>query len=235
MRIGICDDSQLDREMIRDLLDLYFADKSIAYQVDLYSSGVDVIHEFQEGTAYDIVFLDIYMEKMLGIDVARELRRLHYAGEIVFLTATSDFAVDSYEVQAGGDLLKPHSYEKLCMVMDRVLSACDINTYQIQRRGVVTRIPYHEILYVESRNTRCLLHRKGGGTYTMYKKLGEIEEELYDPRFLRCHQSYLVNMAYVQNADHQFTLFTGDIVLIRQRNLKEIRNRYLDYLKQKTS
>ena len=221
MRIGICDDSQLDREMIRDLLDLYFADKSIAYQVDLYSSGVDVIHEFQEGTAYDIVFLDIYMEKMLGIDVARELRRLHYAGEIVFLTATSDFAVDSYE--------------KLCMVMDRVLSACDINTYQIQRRGVVTRIPYHEILYVESRNTRCLLHRKGGGTYTMYKKLGEIEEELYDPRFLRCHQSYLVNMAYVQNADHQFTLFTGDIVLIRQRNLKEIRNRYLDYLKQKTS
>ena len=231
MRIGICDDSQLDREMIRDLLDLYFADKSIAYQVDLYSSGVDVIH----GTAYDIVFLDIYMEKMLGIDVARELRRLHYAGEIVFLTATSDFAVDSYEVQAGGYLLKPHSYEKLCMVMDRVLSACDINTYQIQRRGVVTRIPYHEILYVESRNTRCLLHRKGGGTYTMYKKLGEIEEELYDPRFLRCHQSYLVNMAYVQNADHQFTLFTGDIVLIRQRNLKEIRNRYLDYLKQKTS
>ena len=183
----------------------------------------------------DIVFLDIYMEKMLGIDVARELRRLHYAGEIVFLTATSDFAVDSYEVQAGGYLLKPHSYEKLCMVMDRVLSACDINTYQIQRRGVVTRIPYHEILYVESRNTRCLLHRKGGGTYTMYKKLGEIEEELYDPRFLRCHQSYLVNMAYVQNADHQFTLFTGDIVLIRQRNLKEIRNRYLDYLKQKTS
>ena len=109
MRIGICDDSQLDREMIRDLLDLYFADKSIAYQVDLYSSGVDVIHEFQEGTAYDIVFLDIYMEKMLGIDVARELRRLHYAGEIVFLTATSDFAVDSYEVQAGGYLLKPHS------------------------------------------------------------------------------------------------------------------------------
>ena len=66
MRIGICDDSQLDREMIRDLLDLYFADKSIAYQVDLYGSGVDVIHEFQEGTAYDIVFLDIYMEKDVG-------------------------------------------------------------------------------------------------------------------------------------------------------------------------
>ena len=81
MRIGICDDSQLDREMIRDLLDLYFADKSIAYQVDLYSSGVDVIHEFQEGTAYDIVFFWISTWKRCwGIDVARELRRLHYAG-----------------------------------------------------------------------------------------------------------------------------------------------------------
>ena len=76
---------------------------------------------------------------------------------------------------------------------------------------------------------------KGAGPIRCIKSSGEIEEELYDPRFLRCHQSYLVNMAYVQNADHQFTLFTGDIVLIRQRNLKEIRNRYLDYLKQKTS
>lgn len=184
MRIGICDDSQLDREMIRDLLDLYFADKSIAYQVDLYSSGVDVIHEFQEGTAYDIVFLDIYMEKMLGIDVARELRRLHYAGEIVFLTATSDFAVDSYEVQAGGYLLKPHSYEKLCMVMDRVLSACDINTYQIQRRGVVTRIPYHEILYVESQEyPGASSIEKGAGPIRCIKSSGRSKRNCTIPVF----------------------------------------------------
>ena len=235
MHIAVCDDSAFDRELIVELLHIYFAQKPFQYKLAQYNSGINLVCDVEDGCWFDIIFLDIYMNGLLGIDAAHELRALGFDGAIIFLTASADFAVDSYEVQAGGYLLKPHSYEKLCMVMDRVLSACDINTYQIQRRGVVTRIPYHEILYVESRNTRCLLHREGGGTYTMYKKLGEIEEELYDPRFLRCHQSYLVNMAYVQNADHQFTLFTGDIVLIRQRNLKEIRNRYLDYLKQKTS
>ena len=235
MHIAVCDDSAFDRELIVELLHIYFAQKPFQYKLAQYNSGINLVCDVEDGCWFDIIFLDIYMNGLLGIDAAHKLRALGFDGAIIFLTASADFAVDSYEVQAGGYLLKPHSYEKLCMVMDRVLSACDINTYQIQRRGVVTRIPYHEILYVESRNTRCLLHRKGGGTYTMYKKLGEIEEELYDPRFLRCHQSYLVNMAYVQNADHQFTLFTGDIVLIRQRNLKEIRNRYLDYLKQKTS
>ena len=230
MRIGICDDSQLDREMIRDLLDLYFADKSIAYQVDLYSSGVDVIHEFQEGTAYDIVFLDIYMEKMLGIDVARELRRLHYAGEIVFLTATSDFAVDSYDVAAAGYLLKPHSFDKLCRCMDRVLQDFDTCTYQVQQRMRIVRVPYTEITFIESSNSKCILHRSDGSCYIVYKKLGKIEAELSDNRFLRCHQSYLVNMDFIAQADRQFHLTTGESVLIRQRDLKSIRQAYLDYV-----
>lgn len=233
IRIAICDDSTMDREIIASLLGQYFEDKSIVYQMDPFENGMDMIHEIVDGQIYDIVFLDIYMDKMLGIDVARKLRSIDFSGEIIFLTATSEFAVDSYDVEAGGYLLKPHSYEKLSTVMNRVLENFDINTYQIKSRNRVARIPYNEILYVESSNTKCIFHCQNDKKYTVYKKLGKIEEELNDPRFLRCHQSYLVNMSCIQHVDSHFTLFTGDTVMIRQRSLREIRSKYLSYIDHK--
>ena len=69
--------------------------------------------------------------------------------------------------------------------------------------------------------------------YVIYKRLGDIESELNDKRFLRCHQSYLVNMNYIKNVDKHFELTNGEIVCIRQRSLKAIRQEYLDYLNSK--
>lgn len=67
----------------------------------------------------------------------------------------------------------------------------------------------------------------------MYKRLSEIEQELNDRCFLRCHQSFLVNMDYILRADKEFTLTNGDTVSIRQRSLKMMKKMYLDYLKEK--
>lgn len=105
MNIAICDDNLLDRELIVDLLECYFFNKSISYSIDQY--------EIEDGHPYDIIILDIFMGKLLGIEVAKNLRKLKFNGEIIFLTASSDFAVDSYDVNAGGYILKPISYNKL--------------------------------------------------------------------------------------------------------------------------
>ncbi|MGI5855408.1 MAG: LytR/AlgR family response regulator transcription factor [Candidatus Merdivicinus sp.] len=230
MRVAVCDDSPLDRGLITDLLRLYFAERSIRLDLVSYENGASLLDDVEDGKWYDVIFLDIYMNGPLGMEVARRLRALLYDGEIVFLTASADFAVDSYDVEAAGYLLKPHSYEKLCTVMDRIVQNFDISTYQIWRRSQSIRIPYSEILYVESCNSKCILHRKGHNTYVVYKRLSDIEEELDDCRFLRCHQSYLVNMDYIQQVDKQFQLTTGDLVHIRQRGLKAIRQIYLDYI-----
>lgn len=234
MRIAVCDDSEIDRELITDLLNRYFSDKSFVYQIERYSSGKDLVYDVEEGEKYNIVFLDIYMDGILGIDAARRLRDLRYDGAIVFLTSTPAFAVASYDVMADGYLLKPHSFQKLCMVMDRILTNYTIDTYQVKFRNKIIQIPFNEIMYVESSNTKCILHRNNGETYTVYRRLDEIESELNDKRFLRCHQSYIVNMAYIYSVDTKFTLFSGDIVMIRRRELTQIKQRYLDYA-QKTS
>ena len=174
------------------------------------------------------------MSDELGIDIARKLRDINYKGDIVFLTATSDFAVDSYEVEAKGYLLKPHNYEKISNIMNRITQNIGIRAYNIRQRNGFVRIPYNDILFVESNNSKCIMHILDGEGYVIYKRLNEIEDELNDSRFLRCHQSYLVNMNYIQKADRQFELINGDVVFIRQRNLKAIKQEYFDYIGNKT-
>ena len=147
MRIAVCDDSGLDRELIVSLLHLYFVNRPISNEIIQYERGIDLLHDFEDGMWFDIVFLDIYMNDLLGIDVAHRLRALGYRSQIIFLTATADFAVDSYEVEAVGYLLKPHSFEKISRVMDRATREMTMNTYQIKSYSKIIRVAYHEILY----------------------------------------------------------------------------------------
>ena len=229
MNIAICDDNLLDRELIIDLFEYYFLNKSIAYNIDQYESGNNLIDEIEDGHPYDIIILDIFMGKILGIEVAKKLRQLKFNGGIIFLTASSDFAVDSYDVNADGYILKPISYDKLKNSIDRITKNFSTSSYRVRHRSNFLLIPYSEITYIESNNSKCILHRNNGESYNIYKKLGEIEAELNDSRFLRSHQSYLVNMHYIIEAGNQFHLSTGDSVLIRQRQLKDIRSIYLKY------
>lgn len=229
MQIAICDDSLIDRELVIDLLHSYFNKNPMNYTLTQFENGVDLLYDIEDGSWFDVIFLDIYMSNMLGIQVAHKLRDLNFKEKIIFLTASSEFAVDSYEVDAFGYLLKPLSMEKTFKIMDKVTSTYDSGTYQIRSKSKIISIPYNEITFIESRNSKCILHRKDGTSYNIYKHLSEIESQLDDPRFLRCHQSYFVNMDYICQADKQFLLSTGDTVLIRQRNLKAIKQIYIDY------
>jgi len=229
MRIAICDDNQIDRDIIKDFLHTYLTEKSIPNTMTEYENGMNLICDIEEGYYYDLVFLDIFMDHILGMDIARRLRSVGYTGKIIFLTSTAEFAVDSYEVEASGYLLKPHDYEKLRSLLDRLIDRTNIGQFQVSVRNTIYSIPFGEIVYVESRNNVCILHRSDGREYTIYKKLSEVGSQLNDSRFLRCHQSYLVNMSYIAKADKQFELTTGDVVLIRQRNQKEIRRAYQEF------
>lgn len=229
MRIAVCDDNQLDRDIIKDFLHTYMTEKSIPNTITEYENGMNLIYDIEEGLYYDMIFLDIFMDQILGMDIARKLRNVGYTGNIVFLTSTAEFAVDSYEVEASGYLLKPHDYEKLCGLLNRIIDRTNIGHFQVSVRNTIYSIPFSEIVYVESRNNICILHRSDGSEYTIYKKLSEIELQLNESRFLRCHQSYLVNMSYISKADSQFELTTGDVVLIRQRSQKEIRRIYQEF------
>lgn len=229
MQVAICDDTHIDRELVADLLNQYAVERGLSLEFQTYANGESLLYDFEDGRHFDIIFLDIYLGDCLGIDIARKLREMHYSKSIVFLTMSPDFAVDSYDVEADGYLLKPHSYKKLCRIMDRITQGANGCFYQIRQRSTIIQVNYREIPYIESCNSKCILHRNTGDSYVIYKTLNEIEHELNNRRFLRCHQSFLVNMDYIQQLGKEFLLTTGDIIQIRQRSLRPIRQIYLDY------
>lgn len=234
MNIGVCDDNLLDREIVSNLLEEYFNEKGIVYNIYNYLSGEDLIYDIQDGKSIDMIFLDIYIGNELGINIARKLREeINFSGQLVFLTSTVDFAIEGYEVDAIGYLLKPISTQKLYMIMDKVTQKYNVGIYRIKQRKNIITIKFEDIIYVESSNSRCILH-SNKGNYILYKRLNNIEEELKDKRFLRCHQSYLVNMDYIKNANKQFELVNSEFVCIRQRSLKAIRQEYITYLNSKS-
>lgn len=238
MKIAVCDVKERDRTVTAELLELYFSEHALSTELKFYESSTNLLYEIEDGCAYDLIFLDLFTERSVtdrppGLDVARRLQAMHYGGHIIFLTARPDFAVESYEVGAGGYLLKPVEYDKLCMTLDRLLGTRDAETYYIRRRNGVLRIPYGDILYVESSNSKCTLYCSDGSEHVIYHHLSEIEKALNSTRFLRCHQSYLVNMDYICAADKAFLLTTGERILIRQRQLKELRQAYLSYVQRR--
>ncbi|MGM9682200.1 MAG: LytR/AlgR family response regulator transcription factor [Eubacteriales bacterium] len=233
MRIAVCEDNDLHREMFTCLMNRYAAEKSIRFELITYKNGIGFLCDKEEGAHFDIVFLDIYMDNILGIDIARRLRSDGYKGSIIFLTASPDFALESYDVDADGYLLKPLDYTKLETILDGITYEYKPCTYRICQRSSVINLFFHEILYIESQNAKCIVNTICNEKFTVYKTLNTIEMELNDKRFFRCHQSFLVNMDHVRQIDKQFLLRNGEIIPIRQRGIKSARETFMEYTSQK--
>ena len=172
------------------------------------------------------------MEGQTGIEIAKELRIIGYRDEIVFVTSADEYVLENYEFNVTA-CLRRNQTEMFFLCLDEIRKRQQKKNYTIAKRSGIVKIPYTDILFVESSNAKCIFHLLDGVQYTIYEHLGNIELELKDKRFLRCHQSYLVNMDYVCQVEKNFELITGDIVYIRQHALKAIKQIYYDYMKYK--
>ncbi|MBQ2752501.1 MAG: response regulator transcription factor [Firmicutes bacterium] len=234
MKIAVCDSSGIYRDLIADILNLYFSSnfdyKFMSHEFIKFENSASLIYDFEEGRFFDIIFIDVYMKKMSGIDAARKLREKGYKGAIILVSETAKYAVEGYEVGAFRYMIKPFGYEEIAAVMDKLVSSIEDDAFVIHKRNEIIRLSYRDIVYVDSSNTKCFVHSIDNEKYVVYKRLDEIEKELNDKRFLRSHKSYLVNMSHVCSMDKCFHLTNGDVALIRQRGLKDIRNEYIGFL-----
>lgn len=228
MQIAICEESQEDAELIEESLRKYSQTKSLSFCISQFKSGKDLIYEIEDGRHFDIVFIED--KPSTGFVTAETIRKLNYSGEIIFTANNPEHAVDGYEVNACGYILKPICRPKLFGAMDRAAEKFASDVFRFKHRSDIITLALNDIIFIESRNSKCIIHTRDGGRHTLYTKLSNIEEELNDGRFLRCHQSYLVNMNHIAKADKCFELTDGEQILIRQRSLKEIKQKYYEYI-----
>lgn len=232
LHIAICDDEQRDREelslVLEEELEIFHADARFLK----FGSGNALVDAWEKKKDIHMVFLDIYMEGMDGIETARRLRGMGYKEEIIFLTTTQDFAIEGYEVEAAGYLLKPLEKVKLRQILQRLFRRENPAMLTLRQGSRVYTFVLSEIIYIESNRNRLAIHTEKE-IFFYYGRLDEMEERLPEKQFLRCHQSFLVNMDRVYAAEDVFRMDTGDIVPIRVRERRAIREAYFRYMTEK--
>lgn len=234
IKVAIYEDSRLDREMLRKIVIFLMEDRGLEFQVDTFENGESLVDGYNN-YPYNLIFLDIMMGEIDGMEVGRQIREMDSAVEIVYCTSSKDFAIAAYEIHALGYLLKPYESGKIGAIIDYYVQKHpqkDLNYIEVksQRKSVI--IPYKDIIYMESDNKVVYIHTTKQGTVKVYNKLDFFEEQIKDERYLRCHQSYLVNLNYVAGmVDSDFIMLNDDVIPIRKSGRKLLIKKYQDFLK----
>ncbi len=234
LRIAICDDLPSEREVLSRFLRAYFSAHPYEYVLTEYSRGEPLIDDYEDGsTFFDLIFMDIFMDGILGMECAKRVRHFAPKVPIIFLTTSPDYALESYDVRAYGYLVKPLDSEKASALLERFLLeeyGGRQKTLLLREGGRGRRMTYREIEFIESRRNVLLVHLENGEEHRVYARLDEVEHELKGHGFLRCHQSYIVNMEQIRTVEEDFLMASGARIPIRRRGGKSVRDTYFEYL-----
>lgn len=230
MHIVICDDESIFLAHFRELLIRDSIEKNLEITVTEYTRGEELTTAYSEGAIsdMDILFLDIKMGEMDGLEAARTLREKGCGCLIVFLTSMEEYARAGYEVKAFRYLLKAQVERELGRVMDacrRELGTEGYFIFTYERRSYSIR--KRDILYFESRKRLIFLFTVNG-EYQFYQKMDALEKQLSEDGFLRCHRSFLVQERYVKSwKENALWLEDGREIPVSRTYEKEVNRRLM--------
>lgn len=234
IKIAVCDDEKIEQKILENMIRTLLEKRGLECEIQTFSSGEELLICYEKDR-FDLILLDIYMQQLNGIEAGKKIREVDREVDIIFCTSSADFALQSYEVFAIGYILKPFDRQKL----DSLLTYFLERKPQLQQKyiTVLSRyqekiLQYQDIMYLESSDKVVLYHIHQMDTVTVYEQLGKVEKKLMDDRFMRCHQSYIVNLDYVQKVDQNDFILEGSIrVPIRKREKKKLVEQYHEYIK----
>lgn len=201
LRIAICDDNSDFLDQANNLIKKWFEQNNIPVEIYRFDNG-DALIEKSATVQIDIIFLDIIMPFLNGMDTAKELRQTNRNVKIIFLTSSPEFALESYTVKAYDYLLKPITYEKIKAVLDECSHGFDTEPKNIVFKTAFgyQKLFYYDIEYAEAQSKKVTFYLRDGNTidaiepfYSFVKRLTNCDG------FFKCHRSYLV---YLHNVDH---------------------------------
>lgn len=221
INIAVVEDTREHAEKLNEFIMRYAKEQQQEFFVEFFENGMDFVSDYGHKT--DIVFMDIEMPHMNGMDCALRLRKIDENVPIIFVTSTVQYAVRGYEVDALGYMVKPVSYFPFKILMDKVIAKLKLSAgheFCIQSRDFTKRIFTRDLFYVEITDHYLIYHTKMG-EYRVIGKMKEVEEQLSNFNFFRCSNSHLVNLLYVEEILDDKAVVGGEKIFISRRRKKE--------------
>ena len=233
MKIAICDDDRNELFRILSILADYQLERNMEFSYKPFESSVELSAEASH-ERYDIYLLDIVMPGLDGMELAREIRNYDKAADIIFLTSSSEFAVESYQVKASNYLMKPLQKDRVFEALDDIMRTRieDRDSCIVLRSNIgVHKVRLSEIVYVEALNRKVIYYLKNNSQITCAEKFAAVCNLLLQHQeFLLVHRSFVVNMNYIRSIDAtDMCLANYSCIPLAQRRVPEIKRLYLAF------
>ena len=236
LKITICDDEKEFCDSAERMLKLYMKEKAVPYQVDTFSVPSDLVDATEKGTIYDIYLLDIYMPGITGMSIATELRNRDIKSPVIFLTSSTDHALEAFGVEATHYLLKPYTKDSFYVGMDKAMQsiASHKNDSVILKVDNDYRsIPVSNLICCEAEDKYQRLYLENGerllirisGT-ELYKLLSEFDS------FYHCGRAHIINLNHISRVTPDGAVFKNGMQLnLPHTVLAGLRSAFFDYFK----
>lgn len=237
LSIAICDDeTQYVQQAVKLIQEYLHRHPELNGQIHTFQRGQELLCEVEEVGGFDLYLLDIIMPELNGIQTGQRLRELGDGGEIIYLTTSPDYAIDSYSVRAFFYLLKPIETDRLLGVLDAAVEKLNDRRRKavlVTTRDGPRRILLDQILYVERVGRGLRYYCSGGTVDSMSLRVtfhAAVEPLLGDPRFCQCGSSFAFNLQHVAGVKGQEVLLdTSSAVAIPRASVSALKHAWGSY------
>lgn len=227
MKICICDDDCFIVREIRGLLEP-FQTEAESFNISDFSCGEDLVEFYKSGGSFDIVFIDIEMKGINGVEAAETIREFAPETIIIFVSSHSSYILEAFRIEALHFLVKPIKEKEFAEVFTRAMKKYTaVNASVILKwESVRNKISINKISYVEGYRRHLTVHT-AEGVFESVGKISEIYEILKPHGFVRVHQGFIVNMNYIKSFNaNEVELTDGSKVAVSVRKKQEALKAY---------
>ena len=228
-RIAIVEDEAAVREQLAGYVQRYTRQYGTQFEVTMFTDGVEILEDYRP--VYDIIFLDVEMQHLDGMETARRIRELDSDVLLIFITNMAQYAIRGYAVDALDYVLKPVSYFAFSQRLNRAISRMkkrEQKVITVNIKGGAVRINIANIYYIESQGHNLVLHTILGD-YESAGTMKEVEEKLQGLNFCRGNKGYLINLQHVEGLQDGCAVVKGEPLLLSRSRRKDFMEALTNY------
>ena len=198
-------------------------------ELHMFSSGLEFLRRTENGERFDVIFIDVQMPIIGGIELANKIKKF-YEPLIIFISVSNKYFVDMFDVRPLGFLNKPIKHSDFKNIFSKIykyiFDSNDFYTFKFQKNTI--RLKIKDIVYFKSHKRQVIVKCKDGEEFIFYGKILDTYEEIKGFDFILIHKSYLVNYHHISQIAYDYVIMdNGEKLNISNRRRKDVRKLYI--------